>query len=190
MGNAGMAPEGITELLLKWGEGDKRALDALMPIVYDQLRRLAFVYLRRGRANQTLQPTALVHEAYLRLLGNEKLSLSDRSHFFAVAATVMRNILVDRARHRNAAKRGGPQVAVSLSEAETMVASPEVEMIALDDALNKLADVKPQCTRIVEMRVFSGLTIEETAEVLGVSHATVERDWRFARAWLRRELDR
>jgi len=182
--------DGITELLERWSDGDKTAVDELMPLVYAELRRLAKSYLRRQRQNHTLQATALVNEAYLRLVGQSAVSLQNRAQFFGLAATLMRNILVDHARAHHAAKRGGSQFMMSISKADRMSAKPALDLVALDDALKDLAAIKPQHSRIVELRFFGGLTIEETAAVLGVSHATVERDWNFARSWLRRELSK
>jgi RNA polymerase sigma factor (TIGR02999 family) len=178
----------ITQLLVKWSEGDKSALDELMPLVYETLRKLASGYLRRERQNHSLQPTALVHEAYLRLVDQRTASWQSRAQFFALAAKLMRNILVDYARERLAAKRGGKQYWLSLNKADLIGNKPDVEIMALNDALNELAAIKPEHARVIELRYFGGLTIEETAEVLGKSHATVEREWAFARAWLRREI--
>jgi RNA polymerase sigma factor (TIGR02999 family) len=180
--------EGITHLLAKWSDGDKAALNQLMPLVYKELRRLASSYLRRQRQNHTLQPTALVNEAYLRLIGQQNVSLHNRAQFFGLAATTMRSILVDQARLHNAAKRGGSQYRLSLSKADRLSARPDVDLVALDDALNRLAEIMPEHSRIVELRFFGGLTIPETAQVLGKSHATVEREWSFARSWLRGEI--
>lgn len=183
--------EGITQLLVKWSDGDQAALDELMPLVYDELRRLARSYLRSQRQGHTLQPTALVHEAYVRLIDQKNLSLHSRAQFFGLAAAAMRSILVDHARRRGAAKRGGSHYIVSLDEAEGLTGRTGgtiVDLVALDEALNALAAIKPEHSRVVELRFFGGLTIEETAEVLGISHATVERDWAFARSWLRREM--
>lgn len=180
--------EGVTRLLLKWSDGNQEALNRLMPIVYDELRRLAGGYLRRERRNHTIQPTALVHEAYLRLVKQTHVSLHNRAQFFGLAAKLMRNILVDHARRRRASKRGGEQYSISLSRADRLSSKPDVDLIALDNALSDLAAVKPRHAEIVELRFFGGLTIEEAAQVIGVSHATVEREWSFARAWLRREI--
>jgi RNA polymerase sigma factor (TIGR02999 family) len=180
--------QGITELLVKWGAGDKAALDALIPLVYDELRRLANSYLRRRAGPHTLQATALVHEAYVRLADRQGPSMQHRAQFFGLAAKVMRDILVDHARRRLASKRGGEQLRISLSQADRLGRKPEVELLALDDALKELAATNPQHGRVVELRFFGGLTIEETAAVMGLSHATTERYWSFARAWLRREL--
>ena len=184
----GAAPE-ITELLLKWSDGDPAALEQLMPLVYDELRRLAVRYLRRERANHSLQPTALVNEAYLRLVDQQKVEWQSRAQFYGLAARVMRNILVDHARSRQAAKRGGEQFQVSFDTDRLGHLSPEIEFLAVHEALERLATFDAQKDQIVELRFFGGLSIEETAEVLGIGHATVERDWKLARAWLRRELE-
>jgi RNA polymerase sigma factor (TIGR02999 family) len=181
--------EGITRLLTRWRDGDQAALDELMPLVYGELRRVAIGYLRHERGNITLQPTALVHEVYLRIAGRQNVQWEGRSQFFGLAAAMMRNILVDHARQAKAAKRGGPQYTLSLSHADRIGSGPDVALVALDDALQELAAIKPQHSKIVELRFFGGLSIEETAQVLGVSHATVERGWAFARAWLRNALE-
>ncbi|MCM3869632.1 MAG: ECF-type sigma factor [Pyrinomonadaceae bacterium] len=180
--------QSVTALLLKWGGGDKTALDELIPLVYDELRRLAASYLRRRSGSNTLQATALVHEAYVRLAGQKGASMEHRAQFFGLAAKVMRDVLVDHARSRQSAKRGGQQLRISLSQAERSSHNPELEMLALDAALKELAATNPQHSRVIELRFFGGLTIEETAEVMSLSHATTERYWSFARAWLRREL--
>jgi len=180
--------QNITQLLVKWGSGDKAALDELIPLVYDELRKLAAGYLRRRSGSNTLQPTALVHEAYVRLADQSDVSMEHRAQFFGLAAKIMRDILVDHARRRLAVKRGGEQLRVSLSDAERFGSKPEVELIALDDALQQLATTNPQHSRVVELRFFGGLTIEETARVMSLSHATTERHWSFARAWLQRQL--
>ena len=180
--------QSVTGLLLKWGSGDKGALDDLIPLVYDELRKLAASYLRRKPGAHTLQATALVHEAYVRLADQDGISMQHRAQFFGLAAKVMRDILVDHARKRLAAKRGGDQLLLSLSQAERFGHKPEVELLALDDALNELATTNPQHSRVIELRFFGGLTIDETADVMNLSHATTERYWSFARAWLRREL--
>ena len=183
-------PEGITELLIDWGQGDQLALEKLLPLVYDELRRLAHNYLRREPAGHTLQPTALVNEAYLKLVGQKRVNWQNRAHFFAISAKLMRRILVDHARQRQAAKRGGSdQQRLSITSAETLIKQPEIDLLALNEALDELAQMDPQQGRIVELKFFGGLSIEETAEVLGISHATVERDWKLARAWLRRQLE-
>ena len=184
------SPEGITQLLIDWGEGDQAALERLMPLVYSELRRLAGNYLRRERAEHTLQPTALVNEAYLKLVDQRNARWQNRAHFFGIAAQLMRRILVDHARQRQAVKRGGmDQQRLSITSAEAVVKQPEIDLLALNEALDELARMDPQHSRIVELKFFGGLSIEETAEVLGISHATVERDWKLARAWLRRQLD-
>ena len=180
--------ENVTLLLGKWTEGDKTALDELMPLVYNELRSLAKKYLRSERPGHTLQPTALVNEVYLLLVDQRTASFRCRAQFFGMAAKLMRNILVDHARKRRTAKRGGEPVRLSISTADRIGLKPELDLVALDDALNRLATLNPQHSDTVELRFFGGLTIEETAEAMGLSHATVERDWSFARAWLRREM--
>jgi RNA polymerase sigma factor (TIGR02999 family) len=184
----GTLKRGVTELLAKWSGGEKAALDELIPLVYQELHALAANYLRRRGGGQTLQPTALVHEAYVRLADRPGASVQHRAQFFGLAAKVMRDILVDHAQARLASKRGGGQLRISLSRAERFGREPEVELVALDDALKALAATNPQHSRVVELRYFGGLTIDEAAEVLRLSNATVERYWSFARAWLRREL--
>ena len=182
--------EGITRLLVDWGKGDQAALEKLMPLVYSELRRLASNYLRRERAEHTLQPTALVNEAYLKLVDQRNAKWQNRAHFFGIAAQLMRRILVDHARQRQAVKRGGvEQQRLSITSAEAVMKQPEIDLLALNEALEELAEMDPQQSRIVELKFFGGLSIEETAEVLGISHATVERDWKMARAWLRRQLE-
>src|SRR4029453_13738526 len=181
-------PTEVSQLLVRGRSGDRAALDELSPGVYEELRRLARHYMRGERTGHTLEPTALVNEAYLRLVDLRDMKWQNRAHFFAVAATLMRRILVDHARGRNYAKRGGAQQRLSLSKADRFANKPDVDLVALDDALKTLAEMSEQQSRIVELRFFGGLTIEETSEVLGVSHATVERDWAVARAWLRREI--
>ncbi len=178
----------VTRLLLDWSNGDKAALDELMPAVYDELRHLAAHYLSRERSNHTLQPTALVHEAYLQLVDESRVNWQNRAHFFAAAARMMRHILVDHARAHNAAKRGGGNLKVTLSEAVAAFATPDLDLLALDDALNELGELDPQQSRVVELRYFGGLSIEDTAAVLKISPATVKRDWTTAKAWLRRCL--
>ena len=178
----------VTQLLVKWGNGDKAALDELVPLVYDVLHRLAASYLRRERGNHTLQPTALVHEAYVRLVDQQSGGWQNRAQFFGMAAKIMRNILVDHARKRRAGKRGGEPLMLGISQADRIGRKPDLDLVALDDALTTLSAINPELCKTVELRFFGGLTIEETAEAMGVSHATVERDWGFARAWLRREM--
>jgi RNA polymerase sigma factor (TIGR02999 family) len=179
----------VTELIAKWRNGDQEALQALIPLVYKELHDVAHHYLRRERSGHTLQSTALVHEAYLRLVDQEPINTQNRSHFIAVAARLMRQILVDYARSHRAAKRGA-DCKVELDEALAMPARKSVDVLSLDDALNALAKRDGQQSRIVELRCFGGLTIEETAEVLDISPATVKRDWSMARAWLSREMRR
>jgi RNA polymerase sigma factor (TIGR02999 family) len=178
----------VTLLLSRWRAGDREALDALMPLVYEELRRLARHYLQLERPDHTLQSTALVHEAYVRLLGQNPPEWKGRAHFFGVAAKLMRQILVDHARTRHAAKRGGNSLKLTLTDGLLGRKGKDLDLLALDDALNNLAKLSPQQSDIVELRFFSGLTIEDTSEVLGVSPATVKRNWTTARAWLFREL--
>ncbi len=177
-------PAGVTQLLLAWSKGDKGALDRMLPLVYEELRRLAAHYLSREREGHTLQPTALVHEAYLRLMDQRQADWKNRAQFIGLAAGMMRRILVNHARDRVAKKRGGGAEQVSLSLVEAPSGRPDVELIALEDALDRLAALDPRKSRVVELKFFGGLSIDEIAEVLEVSAATVERDWTFARAWL------
>lgn len=181
-------PHEVTQLLVAWSNGDAAALDRLMPLVYAELRRLAHRYMSRERPGHTLQSTALVNEAYLRLVDQESMRWENRAHFFGIAARLMREILIEYARGRRAAKRGGGQYKLSLSEVDRIASRPDVNLLALDEALVRLAVLDPQKSRIVELRYFGGLGIEETSEVIGVSPATVKRDWSMARAWLRSEL--
>lgn len=184
------SPDGITQLLVRWGSGDQTALDKLMPLVHSELRRLAGNYLRRERQEHTLQPTALVNEAYLRLVDQRSAKWQNRAHFYGIAAQLMRRILVDHARAKHAEKRGGSdQQRLSITSAQGLSTAPDLDVLALHEALEELATIDPQQERIVELKFFGGLSIEETAEVLGVGHATVERDWKMARAWLRRKLE-
>ena len=159
-----------------------------MPMVYGELRRLAQSYLRRHRNNLSLQPTVLVHEAYLKLVNQDQVNWQNRAQFFGLSAKIMRDLMVDHARRARAAKRGGDHYSLSLSEADRLGQSPDLDLLALDEAMNELAKFKPRHCQIIELRFFGGLTIEETAEVLAISHATVERDWNFARTWLYRRL--
>jgi RNA polymerase sigma factor (TIGR02999 family) len=182
------SPQGITQLLERWSQGDEEALDQLMPLVYDELHRLAGAYLRRERGDHTLQPTALVNEAYLKLVRQRNIRWQNRAQFFGVAAQLMRRILVDHARANYADKRGGDRVNVSLKNIGSFGTQPAADVLALHDVLNRLAEIDPDQSRIVELRFFGGLTIEETAEVMQVSHSTVEREWKIAKAWLKREL--
>lgn len=185
---ASRLPEGVTELLERWNQGDEDALNQLMPLVYDELHRLARAYLRRERREHTLQPTALVNEAYLKLVRQRNIRWQNRAQFFGVAAQLMRRILVDHARANYADKRGGDRVNVSLKNIGAFGTRGEADVLALHDVLNRLEEIDPDQSRIVELRFFGGLTIEETAEVMQVSHSTVEREWRIAKAWLKREL--
>lgn len=182
--------EGITQLLNKWSKGDKKALDQLMPLVYDELHRLAEGYLRRERRPHTLQPTALINELFLKFFDQNSMSWQNRAQFFGIAAQTMRRILVDHARAHYAAKRGGDRFAVSLKDVAAYGAEPDADLLALHAALNRLEELDPSQARIVELRFFGGLTIKETAEVMQISHATVEREWRTAKAFLKRELTR
>ncbi|HSE25219.1 MAG TPA: sigma-70 family RNA polymerase sigma factor [Pyrinomonadaceae bacterium] len=185
-----MQNEGVTQLLVDWSKGDKEALERLMPLVYSELRRLATNYLRRERPGHTLQPTALVNEAYLRLVDQKNARWENRAQFFGISAQLMRRILVDHARQKQAAKRGGVgQQRLSITSAEAFVDAPGIDFLALNEALEELSQMDPQQEKIVELKFFGGLSIEETAEVLRISHATVERDWKLARAWLRRRLE-
>lgn len=178
----------VTQLLVRGSHGDKAALDELFPLVYAELRELAGRYLRREGAGHTLQPTALVHEAYLRLVDQRSVDWRNRAQFFGVAAEMMRRILVNHAQARHAAKRGGRAPRLSLDEAVSVFEERDVDLVALDEALTDLAALDPRQSRIVELRFFGGLSIEETAEVLEISPATVKREWTAARAWLYREM--
>jgi RNA polymerase sigma factor (TIGR02999 family) len=178
----------VTELLVRWRGGDRDALEQLMPLVYQELRRLAHHYLSRERAEHTLQSTALVHEAYIRLAGPNSPQWQNRAHFFGIAAHVMRQILVEYARGRGAAKRGGNVPRLVLDESMALSEDHDVDLIVLDKALQELSELDAQQGRIVELRFFAGLTIEDTSEVLGISPATVKRDWVTARAWLFRAM--
>jgi RNA polymerase sigma factor (TIGR02999 family) len=178
----------ITQLLIEWRDGDETALDRLIPLVYEELRRLAHHYMRRERPGHTLQTTALVNEVYLRLVDHRGMRWQNRAHFYAVAAQAMRRILVDHARSRNYLKRGGDVKMIRLEEATTVVLKQAADLVALDDALSELAAIDPRKSQIVEMRYFGGMSVEETAEVLGVSPVTVMRDWSTAKAWLLRAM--
>ena len=181
----------ITQLLEQWSNGDAEVLDALMPLVYVELRRQAAGYLRRERSNHTLQPTALINEAYLKLIDQRSVKWQNRAHFFAIAAQAMRRILVDYARERKREKRGGAAENLPLDEALTIVSQEKsVDLVALDEALNKLAKFDERQAKVVELRYFSGLSIDETAEVLSVSNVTIRRDWNMAKAWLHQEIVR
>jgi RNA polymerase sigma factor (TIGR02999 family) len=180
----------VTELLRAWTGGDVTALDRVVPLVYEELRRQAQRYLRRETPGHTLQTTALVHEAYLRLVDQRTARWESRAQFFGIAAQLMRRILVDHARSHHAAKRGGSAIQVPLDEETAAAQEGDVDLIALDDALNRLAQLDERQAKVVELRYFTGLGIDETAEALGISPATVKREWTMARAWLKRELDK
>src|SRR6266545_3070036 len=183
-------PEGITQLLIRWNNGDQAALEKLMALVYEELRRLAGNYIRRERQGHTLQPTALVNEAYLRLVDQRSAKWQNRAQFYGIAAQLMRRILVDHARLKHAQKRGGSdQQRLSITSAGGLPAKPDLDVLALHEALEELATLDVQQARIVELKFFGGLSIEEIAAVMQLGHATVERDWKMARAWLRRKLE-
>ena len=184
-------PGNLTQMLKQWSDGNQSVLNELMPLVYDELRRQASRYLRRERAGHTLQTTALIHEAYLKLIDQKTVAWQNRSHFFAIAAQAMRRILVDYARERKREKRGGAAENLPIDEAFQIAAKEKgVDLIALDEALTRLAEFDERQARIVELRFFSGLDNDETAQVLGVSNATVRRDWNMAKAWLHRQLSK
>jgi len=182
-------PKDVTRLLVDWGNGDQAALDELIPLVYDELRRMAGRYMRRESKGHTLQTSALVNEAYLRLVNQKSVQWQNRAHFFGVAAHLMRRILVDHARSRSRAKRGGGAQMVSLAD-QAVISKEVADVIALDDALKNLAEMDPRKSQIVEMKFFGGLTTEEVAEVLKVTSRTVEREWRKAKAWLNRAISK
>jgi RNA polymerase sigma factor (TIGR02999 family) len=183
-----LSEQDVTELLLEWQQGDRCALDKLTPLVYEELRRIAHRYVQRERDGHTLQTTALVNEAYVRLVGGQKIEWQNRAHFFAVTAQVMRHILIDHARRRHYARRGGEAQQVSFDDAALMSPERAAELVALDEALYELAKLDARKSRVVELRYFGGLSLEETADVLDVSVMTVRRDWRAAKAWLYRAL--
>jgi RNA polymerase sigma factor (TIGR02999 family) len=182
-----LTSDNLTALLVEWREGDEAALNRLMPLVYDQLRRIAHRYVQRERDGHTLQTSALINEAYLRL-ADQEVAWQNRSHFFAVTARVMRHILIDHARRRRYAKHGGEARQVPIEEASAMSLERAAELIALEEALDELAKLDQRKSRVVELRYFGGLSLEETAEVLDISLMTVRRDWRAAKAWLYRQL--
>ena len=182
--------DNVTRLLIELSNGDQAAVDLLLPVIYDELRKLAANYLRRERPDHTLQPTALVHEAYLRLVDQTRVNWQNRAHFFGVAAQIMRRLLVDHARKHNAEKRGQDFQKLSLDENIDRAVERSSELIALDDALKALAEFDEQKARLVELRYFGGLSIEETADVLGVTPTTIKRHWRFAKAWLHGEMQK
>ena len=178
----------ISVILKDWSGGNRASADRLLALVYDELRRIAGQYLRKEKSDHTLQPTALVHEAYMRLIDISDISWQDRAHFFAVSANIMRHILVDHARAKLAEKRGGDAQRISLEDADSLSSEPNIDLLAVDEALNELAEFDEQQSKIVELRFFGGLTIEETAHVAGISPATVKREWAMAKAWLHRRL--
>ncbi len=181
----------LTRLLLAWGAGDASVADEIMPLVYDELRRLARGYLRRERGGHTLQPTALVHEAYLRLVDDTQIQWQSRAHFYGVAARVMRRVLVDHARQQAAAKRGGGAAAIPLEDAMGVLHEPGggIDLLALDDALTSLAQSYPRQSKVVELKFFGGMASHEIGEIMQISERSVVRDWEFARCWLKRSLD-
>ena len=185
-----LSPQQVTDLLQAWRDGDQTALDQLMPLVYDELHRMAKRYMGRERPDHTLQTTALIHEAYLRLIERSHTRWENRAHFFAISAQLMRQILVDFARSRRSRKRGGEEFQVSLAEALPVFVKRDADLVALDDALVALAAIDARKSRIVELRFFGGLSEEETSAVLKISPATVRRDWKVAKVWLLRELKR
>jgi len=178
----------LTQLLVSWSKGDKEALDKLVPLVYAELRRIARRHMGRESPGHTLQTSALINEAYMKLVDRRNVQWQDRAHFFAVAAQVMRHILIDHARSRHYAKRGAGARKVSLEDTAVLSNERAADLVALDDALNALAAIDPRKSRIIELRFFGGLSIEETAEILKIAPVTVTREWRAARAWLRREM--
>jgi RNA polymerase sigma-70 factor, ECF subfamily len=182
--------EEVTELLIEWRNGDKTALDKLLPMVYEELRRIANRYMGKERSDHTLQTSALVNEAYMKLINHEKVNWQNRSHFFALASRAMRQILVDYARSRNYAKRGAGAQKVSLDETAILAKDRAVELVALDDALQSLAAIDLRKSQIVELRYFGGLSVEEIAEVLEISPATVTRHWNAAKVWLMRAISK
>lgn len=188
---ADKTPQDITQMLRRWGDGDQAVVEQLLPLVYDELHRQAARYLRRERPGHTLQTTALIHEAYLKLIGQRDVEWQSRTHFYAISANLMRRILVDYARTKHREKRGGSDIKVPLEEAELAAAQERgVDLLALDEALNRLAEFDPKQAKVVELRYFSGLSLEDTADALAISRATAAREWAAARAWLHRELTR
>jgi len=180
--------EDLTQLLVAWRDGDRSALNELIPLVHDELRRLAHRYMSGERAGHTLETTALVNEAYIRLIDSSRVQWKNRAHFFAVSAQLMRRILVDYARSHRSAKRGGGATPVPLDDALVLSSDLDPDLVALDEALSRLASLDERKSQVVELRFFGGLAVEETAEVLGVSADTVMRDWRLAKSWLMREM--
>jgi len=184
------SPYDVTQILQDWGEGDREAVAKLMPLVYEELRRLARHYLQRERADHTLQATALVHEAYLRLVDEKNVTWQNRAHFYGIAARLMRRILVDHARVHNAVRRGGLEKKLSLEEAQALPNAGATDLVVLDGALQNLAKIYPRKSEVVELKFFGGLEAKEIAEVLHISEKTVLRDWSFAKLWLCRELSK
>jgi len=183
-----LPPQEVTQLLVDWGNGNQAALDRLMPLVYTELRQLAHRYMRRERPGHTMQTTALIHEAYLRLVDQNQVRWQHQAHFFGIAARLMRQILIEHARSRTRAKRGGGVGTISLDEAAIVSQARATALLALDDALERLATIDPRKSQVVELRFFGGLSVEEAAQVLNIAPNTVLRDWRMAKAWLRREI--
>jgi RNA polymerase sigma factor (TIGR02999 family) len=183
-----MEPLGVTQLLLDWNQGNPAALDRLLPMIQSALHDIARGHLRHEQADHSLEPSALVNELYLRLIDQERVSWRDRAHFFGVSAQIMRRILVDHARRKQSAKRGGHLTRITLSDALGTPEDNQVDLVFLDDVLTRLGEIFPQQSRVVELRFFAGLTVEETAEALGISTATVSREWTMAKAWLRRAM--
>ena len=186
--NVSQKPEEISVILKDWSGGNRASGDVLLPLVYDELRKIAGRYLKKERSGHTLQPTALVHEAYMKLIDISEINWQDRAHFFAVSANVMRHILVDHARAKLADKRGGESERIALEDVVSLSNEPNLDFLAIDEALKELAKFDEQQSKIVELRFFGGLTIEETAHVVGISPATVKREWAMAKAWLHRKL--
>lgn len=189
MTDGSIAPQNLTQLLIKWRAGDKSALDEMTPVLYEELRRLARHFLAAERRDHTLQPTALVHEAYLRLIGQHSVDWKNRAHFLAMAATMMRRILINHAEAHKAAKREGSVEVVTLDEALGIKTDPRVDLLHLNHTLDRLSGMDEQQGRVVELRYFGGLTVEETAEVMGISPATVKREWSTARLWLMQQME-
>ena len=183
-----MEPAGVTQLLLDWNQGNPAALDRLLPMIQTTLHEIARGHLRHERTDHSLEPSALVNELYLRLVDQDRVSWRDRAHFFGVSAQIMRRILVDHARRKQSAKRGGELTRITLTDALGTTEDDKVDLVFLDDVLNRLGEIFPQQSRIVELRFFAGLTVEETSEALGISTATVSREWTMAKAWLRRAM--
>ncbi len=183
------SPQDLTQLFINWRNGDKAALDQMTPALYEELRRIARFFLANERPDHTLQPTALVHEAYIRLISQRAVDWRNRAHFLGLAATMMRRILINHAQARNAAKRHGQANSVTLDDALGVFTNPRVDLLELNQILEQLTELDPQQGRVVELRYFGGLTIEETAEVLGISPATVKREWTIARLWLLHKME-